>query len=166
MAYEEITAVLGGWPGFVLVGVEREPASPPHRPARILLELAAAPDSVRTCGRCGQRVHEVHEVTPRWVRDLPILDADTWLRVPRARVRCPRCGPTVEAIPWLDRYARLTTRFAESIARLCEVLPVKHVATWFRVGWDTVKPKHQLDVLQRHHHAAQTLTDRRGRLDR
>jgi transposase len=139
MAYEEITALLGGWPGFVLVAVEREPAAPPHRPARIRLELAPAPDVVRTCSRCGQPVAEVHELTRRWVRDLPILDADTWLVVPRARVRCPRCGPAVEAIAWLDRYARLTTRFAESIARLCGVLPIKHVAAWFRVGWDTVK---------------------------
>lgn len=139
MAYEEITALLGGWPGFVLVGVERAPAVTPHRPARIVLALAAAPDAARTCSGCGESVAEVHELTRRWVRDLPILDADTWLLVPRARLRCPRCGPTVEAVPWLDRYARMTTRFAESIARLCRVLPIKHVAAWFRVGWDTVK---------------------------
>ena len=139
MAYEEITALLGGWPGFVLVGVTRESAPAPSRPARIILELAPAPDAVRQCSRCGQAVAAVHEVTRRWVRDLPILDADTWLVVPRARLACPRCGPTVEAVPWLDRYARLTTRFAESVARLCQVLPIKHVAQWFRLGWDTVK---------------------------
>lgn len=139
MAYEEITALLGGWPGFVLVGVSREPAPAPDRPPRIVLELAPAPDTVRHCSRCGQVVAEVHEVTRRWVRDLPILEADTWLLVPRARLACPRCGPTVEAVPWLARYARLTTRFAESVARLCQVLPIKHVAQWFRLGWDAVK---------------------------
>ena len=139
MAYEEITALLGGWPGFVLVGVTREPAPAPDRPARIVLDLAPAPDAVRHCSRCGEAVAAVHEVTPRLVRDLPILDADTWLRVPRARLACPRCGPTVEQVPWLDRYARMTTRFAESVARLCQVLPVKHVAAWFRLGWDTVR---------------------------
>ena len=151
MAYEEITLLLGGWPGFVLVGVTREPAPAPERPARILLELVPAPDAVRHCSRCGDAVAAVHEVTRRWVRDLPILDADTWLLVPRARLACPRCGPTVEAVPWLDRYARLTTRFAESVARLCQVLPVQHVARWFRLGWDTVK---QID--------ARTLTARLG----
>lgn len=139
MAYEEITALLGGWPGFVLVGVTREPAPAPDRPARIVLDLAPAPDAVRHCSRCGEAVAAVHEVTPRLVRDLPILDADTWLRVPRARLACPRCGPTVEQVPWLDRYARMTTRFAESVARLCQVLPIKHVAEWFRLGWDTVR---------------------------
>lgn len=55
----------------------------------------------------------------------------------------------MEAIPWLDRYARLTTRFAESIARLCAVLPIKHVATWFRVGWDTVKQIDQRALARR-----------------
>ena len=139
MAYEEITALLGGWPGFELVGVRREGGSPARPVPRIILELAAAPGYERRCSRCGQVVREVHDVSSRWVRDLPILDADTWLRLPRARLRCPRCGPTVEAVPWLDRYARLTTRLVESIARLCQVLPIKHVATWFDLGWDAVK---------------------------
>lgn len=139
MAYEEITSLLGGWPGFVLVGVTREPAPAPDKPARIILDLAPAPEAARHCSRCGEAVAEVHEVTSRLVRDLPILDADTWLKVPRARLACPRCGPTVEAIPWLDRYARVTRRFAESVARLCQVLPIKHVAQWFRLGWDTVR---------------------------
>src|SRR5437867_4154520 len=46
--------------------------------------------------------------TSREVRDLPILDAETWLIVPRVGVACPRCGPTVEAVSWLDRYAQGT----------------------------------------------------------
>jgi len=140
VAYEEITALLGGWPGFVLVGVTREATpAPERRPTRIVLELAADPAAVRHGSRCGQPVAEGHDVTRRWVRDLPILDADTWLVVPRARLACPRCGPTVEAVPWLARDARMTTRFAESVARLCQVLPIKHVAPWVRLGWDTVK---------------------------
>jgi transposase len=53
--------------------------------------------------------------------------------------QCPRCGPTVEAVPWLDRYQRMTTKLAEAIARLAQVLPIKHVAEWFGVGWETVK---------------------------
>lgn len=73
------------------------------------------------------------------MRDLPIGDWDVWLVVPRARLGCPRCGPTVEAVPWLDGYQRMTTRLADKIARLAQVLPIKHVAAWFRVGSDTVK---------------------------
>jgi transposase len=139
MAYEEITALLGGWPGFELVEVAREGPTPARPRPRIVLTLRPVPGAAKTCSRCGAAVSAVHDVTPREVRDLPILDAETWLVLPRARVQCPRCGPTVEAVPWLDRYARMTTRLAEAIARLAQVLPLAHVATWFGVGWDTVK---------------------------
>lgn len=45
------------------------------------------------CECCGEAVVQVHESTMRTVRDLPILDAETWLLVPRRRLACPRCGP-------------------------------------------------------------------------
>jgi transposase len=139
MAYEEITALLGGWPGFRLVDVRRDGGTPKRPTARIVLTLEAIPGQDRRCSRCGQIVQEVHDTSPREVRDLPILDAETWLRVPRVRMRCPRCGPTVEAVPWLDRYQRMTRRFAESVARLAELLPIKQVADYLGLSWDTVK---------------------------
>ena len=138
MAYDEIAMLLGGWEGFELVGVRREPAAA-DAPAVIELELRPLPNHAKRCGGCGAVVAAVHDVSERRVRDLPILEAETWLVFPRARLACPRCGPTVEAVPWLDRYQRLTTRLADAIARLAQVLPVKHVAAWFGVGWETVK---------------------------
>lgn len=33
----------------------------------------------------------------------------------------------------------MTKRLAEKIAELASVLPIKHVAAWFGVSWDTVK---------------------------
>lgn len=33
----------------------------------------------------------------------------------------------------------MTTRLADAIARLAQVLPIKHVATWFGLSWETVK---------------------------
>lgn len=139
MAYDEITALLGGWPGFRLVDVRRDGGTAERPVPRILLTLEVVPGEARRCGQCGAPVAEVHDVTPREVRDLPILDAETWLVLPRVRVRCPRCGPTVEAVPWLDRYQRMTTRFAESVGRLARVLPIKQVATHYGLSWDTVK---------------------------
>jgi transposase len=139
MAFAEITSLLGGWPGFELVEVKREEATRQQPSPRIILTLQAVPGQAKTCSRCGRVTTAIHDVSPREVRDLPILDAETWLILPRARVLCPHCGPTVEAVAWLDRYQRMTTRFAEAIARLCQALPIKHVAAWFGVGWDTVK---------------------------
>ena len=139
MAFEEITALLGGWPGFVIERVAREPGEPDASAPQITIALVAVPDTPRTCSRCGQTTTAVHDVSPRRVRELPILDAETWLLVPLARVRCPTCGPTVERLPWLDRYARMTTRFAASVARLAQVLPIQQVAAWFGLSWDTVQ---------------------------
>ena len=134
---------VGGWEGFEVAGVTTDatPAPDVHGvPApRLIIELQPAADHVKRCSQCGAPVSRVHETTIRRVRDLAVMEWDTWLLVPRARVECPRCGPTVEAVPWLDKYARMTTRLAAKIAGLAQVLPLKHVAAWFRVGWDTVK---------------------------
>ena len=139
MAYQELSALLGGWEGFEIVAVRREPASTVQPVPRVTIVLQALATQHKHCSRCGTAVVTVHEVTTRRVRDLPLLEAETWIEFPRARVECPRCGPTVEAVPWLDRYQRMTTRLAEAIARLAQVLPIKHVAQWFGVGWETVK---------------------------
>ena len=134
---------LGGWEGFEVVNVSTEDEPQPDvlgAPApRLVIELRAKRRAPHRCSRCGEVVVAVHDVTPRRVRDLPIAEWDTWLLVPRVRLQCPRCGPTIEAIPWLDRYQRMTKRLADKIAGLAQVLPIKEVARWFGVGWDTVK---------------------------
>jgi len=136
MAHDELAAVLGGFEGFELVHVTREPGA---EPPRLVLELRPQAGHPTRCSRCGEIVLDIHDVTERRVRDLPVAEWETWIRFPRARLQCPRCGPTVEAVPWLDRYQRMTRRLADQIARLAQVLPVKHVAEWFGIGWETVK---------------------------
>jgi transposase len=133
---------LGGWEGFEIAAIRTEPVGEDvfGAPApRLVLVLQPAPGHPRRCSQCGTPVEKLHDVTVRRVRDLPFGEWDTWLEVPRARLRCPTCGPTVEAVPWLDRYQRMTTRLVEKIARLAQGLPIKQVAAWFGVGWDAVK---------------------------
>lgn len=148
MAYDEISALLGGWDGFELVAVERQSAQGVGAP-QITLTLRAVPGVPKHCSGCGAVVAAVHDASERRVRDLPILEAETWLRLPRARLACPRCGPTVEVVAWLDRYQRMTLRFAESIARLAMQLPLQHVAAWYGVHWTTVKAIDQRALTRR-----------------
>jgi transposase len=101
-----------------------------------LLPQVGLPMRCSGCGRFQSRVHDTHE---RWVRDLALFDAETHLLIHRRRVACVRCGPKLERLDWLDRYARVTRRLAESVARLCTVLPVKHVADFYGLSWDQVK---------------------------
>lgn len=53
MAFAEITALLGGWPGFELVAVKREEATSVNTTPRIVLTLEAVPGYAKTCSRCG-----------------------------------------------------------------------------------------------------------------
>lgn len=137
----------GGWEGLEIGAVHSEDALEPDvlgaRSARLVIELRPKTGVAKRCSRCGAIVAEIHDVTERRVRGLPILAQDTWLLLPRARVRCQQCGPTVEAVPWLDKHSRLTMRLAEKIARLAMIRPVEHVARWFGVHWSTVKQLYQ-----------------------
>ena len=87
---------VGGWEGYEVAQVTLEAELQPDAfglPApRIVIELQPKADAVGRCSRCGEAVAEIHDVSSRRVRDLPIMGRDTWLLVPRRRVECPRCG--------------------------------------------------------------------------
>lgn len=140
MDKRELSELLGGWEGCVLGTVDRLAAGEGGRKRpEIWIELLPKPGHARLCNGCGQMVTATHDTTERWIRDLPILDADTWLLLHRVRVRCPRCGPQLERLTWLDAYARFTRRLADSVARLASMLPIKQVAEYYDLHWGTVK---------------------------
>lgn len=136
MSEFDVIAVAGGWEGYRVVATRRLKVGGSKR---LEVQLAPAENLTACCSGCGRAVTRIHETIIRTVRDLPILDAQTWLLVPRRRLLCSHCGPSLEQLSWLDRYARVTRRLAESVARLCRVLTVKHVADFFGLSWDQVK---------------------------
>jgi len=109
----------------------------------VVITLEEEPGYVGVCEQCGATAQTVHERERREVRDLPILDAETVVVLERRRLKCPKCGPTLERLEWLERYARVTKRLAEAVARLCQVLPIKQVAKFYGLGWGTVKEIHK-----------------------
>jgi transposase len=140
LSKKELTAVLGGWEGYSLGTVGRFEAGEDGRQRpEVHLELLPIRDRPRICCGCGKPCRSIHDTAERWIDDLPILGADTRLLVHRVRVACPDCGPKVEKLDWLEPYARVTTRLARSVAQLCRVLPVKHVADYFGLDWKAVK---------------------------
>lgn len=130
---------LGEWEGYRVGIVQRFEAGDKGPRAQVWIELHPDPSRVKLCGRCGQECRHIHDKSERWVRDLSVFDADTHLLVHRCRVECPGCGPSLERLSWLAPYARVTMRLAQSVARLCKVLPIKHAAEFFDLGWDAVK---------------------------
>jgi len=129
-------AQLGGWVGYRVEDWRHE-----WRGERrwLVLELTPEPDQVRCCSGCGEAVGAIHDRTTRRIRDLPVFEDPVELEVERLRLACPRCGPRLEQLDWLDPYARVTRRLAESVARLCAVTSIVQVARWFGLDWKTVK---------------------------
>lgn len=127
--------MLGGWEGYRLERIEW-PAQG-SRTASLYLKPTA---KVMHCQHCGARCRRVHETTMRRVRELPILGFRVVLHVPRRRVWCEQCGgPRLEKLGWLGRYQRVTDRLAEAVSQLLRSSNILSVASFFGLGWHTVK---------------------------
>lgn len=136
MAANDIIARLGGWSGYEVVGTLEEQRG---EAKWCVVQLAVKAGGGRRCSHCGRRTGSIHDCEERRVRDLPIFEVPVELVVPRLRVLCPRCGPRLEQLEWLEPYSRVTQRLAASVARMCKVMSVRHVAAYYGLAWDTVK---------------------------
>lgn len=146
MSHPDLISFAGGWEGYRVASTTTKCTD---KEKRIEIQLVPKFQEKLLCPTCGERCTGVHDTSKRFVRDLPILDARTDLIVQRRRFLCPECGPVLESLPWLAKYARVTTRLAESVAKLCCVLPIKHVAQFFALSWDQVKEIDKRSLQQR-----------------
>ena len=142
MSHLQGISLLGGWQGFVVVGIQRQEAGV------VGVELRPKTGRLPRCGGCGKKAYRVHDWAVRFAQDLPIWGSRTRLIVHSRRVLCLQCGCRTEQIDWLDRYSRVTQRLAESVVRLCEVLPIQHVAQHYGMSWNTVKRIHKTHLQQ------------------
>lgn len=126
---------LGKWTGYRVEKIEWPGDA--SRTLSIFLKPAA---KVLVCEKCGGRCQQVHDVSIRRVRDLPMFQFRVVLHVPRRRGWCPSCnGPRLEKLDWLGRYQRVTNRFAEAVEQLLRSASVQAVAAFFELDWHTVK---------------------------
>jgi transposase len=128
----DINTFLPFWEGFSVVTI---------KPDGDALQIDLIPHATRfpSCSGCQKPCSTTHEYCERTVRDLPILGRAVRLSVLLRRVVCRDCGKRMEAVSWLDRYARMTRRLAEAVIQACERLPTLHVAQLFGLHWDTVR---------------------------
>ena len=133
---EQCIARLGCWEGH-----EVEASWEEQRGQRrwCVIELRALAGVERVCGCCGAPAKSIHDSVVRRVRDLPVFEVAVELIVPRLRVACAACGPKLERLGWLEPYARVTGRLAASVARLCKLMSLVHVAEFYGLAWTTVK---------------------------
>lgn len=136
MAQSHPMSRLGSWEGYE---VREDRIEVRQGRSWCVIELVALVGHRRCCSGCGFGTTMIHDVQERRIRDLPVFEHKVELIVPRIRVECPQCGPKIERLPWLDAYARVTRRLADSVSRLCKVASILHVARFFALDWKTVK---------------------------
>jgi transposase len=136
VAAHDIIAQLGGWDGYEFEAGWEESRGEEHW---CVLRLRAVAGIGRCCSGCSRTTTAVHDSEERRVRDLPIFGVSVELIVPRLRLQCEDCGPKLERLEWLAPYARVTTRLAASVARLCKVMSIRHVAAFYGLAWTAVK---------------------------
>jgi transposase len=136
MAAPDIITQLGSWEGYEVEACWEEQRGTQRW---CVVRLRPTAGRERECSGCGARCVAIHDWEERRVRDLPIFEFPVELIVPRIRVACPNCGAKLERLSWLDGYSRATRRLANSVARLCEVMSIRHVAQFYRLAWTTVK---------------------------
>lgn len=136
MAQEECIARLGDWEGYEYVESWEEQRG---KARWCVIRLRPIAGVARICSGCGAASEAIHDSEERRVRDLPIFEMPVQLLVPRLRVACEACGPKLERLRWLEPYARVTSRLAASVARLCKLMSLRHVARYYGLAWTTVK---------------------------
>lgn len=147
MSCKQCIAALGKWQGFRIGSVERKCIAP-DAVEEHWIELFPEPGSPMECVECGDVMDKHYDCRERWVQDLPAWGAVTMLLVHLRRGICSRCGVRTERVAWLSPYARVTKRLAHSVAQLCEVMTIRHVARYFGLLWDTVKRIHKAYLIK------------------
>lgn len=110
-----------------------------QNPEQIVVEIERFPSRRLRCGVCRGRCKKVHQVEEaRSWRDLSLRHLPMVLRYQPRRVRCPRCGVRVEAVPWAQLWARVTTALAPAVAELARHLRWQETARHFRLDWKSV----------------------------
>jgi transposase len=91
------------------------------------------------CSGCTRPRPGYDRLPERTYRYLPLLAtvAVFFLYRPR-RCACPRCGVTVEMLPWAEGKSPITTTLAWYFASWAKVLSWQEVARRFGVGWHVV----------------------------
>jgi transposase len=91
------------------------------------------------CGGCGRRLHAVHDVREREIRDLPWSLYRATVVVEVHRLRCPECGVRAEKIEQLPSNAPFSKRFEEIVGEACESAAASQVARRFHLPETTVR---------------------------
>ena len=105
---------------------------------QIEVEIRPRKGSRPICSGCGRRGPGYDTLDPRRFEFVPLWALSVFLIYARRRVDCPRCGVTVEQVPWSKGKHRLTRAYALFLARWARRLSWREVSLIFRTSWENV----------------------------
>jgi transposase len=105
---------------------------------RIEVEVRPRKGSQPICSGCDRRGPGYDTLLKRHFKFVPLWAIGVVLVYAMRRVDCPRCGVTVERVPWGDGKRHLTQAYAVFLARWARRLSWREVASIFKTSWDTV----------------------------
>jgi transposase len=104
----------------------------------IEVEVRPRHGSRPVCSDCGRPGPGYDVLGKRLFHFVPLWALAVVLVYAMRRVDCPRCGVTVEQVPWGDGKRHLTRAYAVFLARWARRLSWKEVASIFQTSWEAV----------------------------
>jgi transposase len=102
----------------------------------ILIEPRA--NSRAICSKCNSRAPGYDHLPTRQFEFVPLWQIAVYFVYAMRRVDCPKCGVTVEKVPWCDGKNQLTTTYRWFLAGWAKQLSWKAVAETFGTTWQNV----------------------------
>jgi transposase len=124
-----------GIQGFIVKAVTQEQQG---WRSRIIVDIVRERPSF-VCSECGHVSADGVEYRERVVQHLTCWQHLTYLRFQQYRVKCPRCGLRVEALPFVERYSRVSVMLGNLVYELCKVMTNKAVGILLALDDGTVK---------------------------
>jgi transposase len=90
------------------------------------------------CGGCGKRGPGYDQLAERSFQFVPLWGLAVFFMYRMRRVDCPRCGVTVERVPWAHGKEQSTEAFTWYLSFWAKLLAWQRVAEVFQVSWGTV----------------------------
>jgi transposase len=104
----------------------------------LLVSLRPHSRSRPVCSGCGRKGPGYDKLTERKFEFVPLWAIPVFFLYRMRRVDCPRCGVTVEKVPWADGKHQSTFSYRLFLASWAKRLSWKETAMIFGTSWDTV----------------------------
>jgi transposase len=110
----------------------------PMTKTEIEISIEPRSNSHAICSGCGQSAPGYDRRPPRRFQFVPLWQIAVYLVYAMRRVECPRCGVTVEQVPWCDGKNQLTKTYRQFLAGWARRLSWQEVAVIFGTTWQNV----------------------------